>query len=183
MRSFYDGDQAVRLERQIQEDRKTIATLQEKLGKKINIVPIRENQKRLLKAYRDDWNNSWRSWSLFKDDTREGHMNAFQRRIDGLDVRGLIDYFQYLEKELEYAKVQNGVNYAEVIDKMRSNFIDSFDEESRQLLLGILSKECEIIRLISYQRRFISQQNGYEGCSDASYTLIHSLTHVENYLK
>ncbi|RDI43434.1 hypothetical protein [Aquicella lusitana] len=151
----YNSDYISYIEGQIHNQRRIQNALEVELAKKIDIASVRQNQEQLLKSYRDDWNKSWRSWSIFKDNTREEHMDKFQKSINTLSVSNLIYYLEYLENEMSYAISKNGANYASIINKLYSNFMSNFDKESREILLNILHAEVEI-------KRLISKQNGRE---------------------
>jgi|GEM_PF-6852745 len=151
----YNSDYISYIEGQIQNQRRIQNALEAELAKKIDIASVRQNQEQLLKSYRDDWNKSWRSWSIFKDNTREEHMDKFQKSINTLSISNLIYYLEYLENEMSYAISKNGANYASIINKLYSNFMSNFDKDSREILLNILHAEVEI-------KRLISKQNGRE---------------------
>ena len=151
----YNSDYISYIEGQIHNQRRIQNALEAELAKKIDIASVRQNQEQLLKSYRDDWNKSWRSWSIFKDNTREEHMDKFQKSINTLSVSNLIYYLEYLENEMSYAISKNGANYASIINKLYSNFMSNFDKDSREILLNILHAEVEI-------KRLISKQNGRE---------------------
>lgn len=136
--------------------------LLDQLNKKINIDEIKRNQTELLQDNHHAWKNSWRSWSLFKDVTREEHMTNLFEKIKNLTVSKIIDYLQYLNNEVTYANSHNSTIYLATIKKMQSSFMENFNKEASQLLKELLSTEAELSRLISKQDGHEVYNNKFE---------------------